>query len=199
MVAGVEVEAPERLSAEDRAATARLYVEAFQRKLRVPLGADPTDFVSSQLRPGRLLLARAAGAVVGVAGLRYDGEGFFDPQPQAFHRRYGLLGGVRAAAWHWTLTPVRAEQVLLDALAIRADVRGTGVGSVLLTAVDELARARGKSAVILEVVDSNPRAAALYRRSGYVEVRTVRRAAFRLGGFTAATLMLKDLRPGQHG
>jgi GNAT superfamily N-acetyltransferase len=195
-MAGIDVVAPERLSADERAVVARLYVEAFRRKLRVPLGADPTEFVSSQLRPCRLLLARAAGALVGVAGLRYDGEGFFDPEPHAFRGRYGPLGGVRAAAWRWTVTPVRAEQVLLDALAVRSDVRGTGIGSALLTAVDEHARDRRKSAVILEVVDTNPRAAALYRRHGYVEVHTVRRAAFRLGGFGAATLMLKDLRPG---
>lgn len=158
-MAGIEVVAPERLSSDERAATARLYVEAFRRKLRLPLGADPTDFVSTHLRPDRLLLARAAGAVVGVAGLRHDGEGFFDPEPPAFRGRYGLLGGVRAAAWRWTRTSERADQVLLDALAVRSDLRGTGVGSALLTAVDALARERGASAVILEVVDTNPRAA----------------------------------------
>ncbi len=196
-MAGVEVVAPERLTADERAATARVYVEAFRRKLRAPLGASPTGFVAAHLRPDRLLLAKAGGAVVGVAGLRYDGEGFFDPEPPAFRTRYGLLGGARAAAWRWTRTSVRDEQVLLDALAVRSDVRGTGVGSVLLTAVEQLARDRGKSAVVLEVVDTNPRAAALYRRHGYVDVHTVRRAAFRLGGFRAATLLLKDVRAGR--
>ena len=111
-MAGIEVVAPERLSSDERAATARLYVEAFRRKLRLPLGADPTDFVSAHLRPDRLLLARAAGAVVGVAGLRYDGEGFFDPEPPAFRGRYGLLGGVRAAG-----------------VAVDADVRAGGPGA----------------------------------------------------------------------
>ncbi len=89
--------------------------------------------------------------------------------------------------------------MLLDALAVRSDARGAGVGSILLTAVEQLARDLGKSAVELEVVDTNPRAAALYRRHGYVDVRTVRRAAFRLGGFGAATLMLKELQPRPPG
>lgn len=193
----IDVVAPLQLSERERVTVAELYVDAFRRKLRVPLGADPVPFVAAHLQPHRLLLAMDDGALLGMAGLRYDGQSFFAPTPSAFRSRYGRTGGVRAAAWRWTETSPRPQQLLLEALAVRADLRGTGIGSALLTAVDRRARSSGKSAVILEVVDTNARAAALYRRRGFRGVHTVRRAAFRLAGFRSAELMVKELERTQ--
>jgi ribosomal protein S18 acetylase RimI-like enzyme len=192
-MASIEVVAPQRLAESERTAVARLYVDAFRRKLRAPLGGDPVDFVASVPDPDMVLMAKDADEVLGMAGLRYDGRGFFHPTPEDFRAHYGRVGGVRAAAWRWTVTWPRDHQLLLEALAVRSDARGTGVGSALLTAVDRRARASGKTAVILEVVDTNPRAAALYRRHGYRTVHTVRRVAFRVAGFRSAELMLKEL------
>ena len=190
---GIEVVGPQQLSPDERAVVARLYVAAFRRKLRVPLGQHPAVFVAGHLAADRVLLAVDGEQVVGMAGLRYGGRGFFDPDPSAFRRQYGLLGPLRAAAWRSTQTSPREQQLLLDALAVREDARGTGVGTALLEAVEERARTCGKASVILEVVDTNPRAAALYRRQGYRAVHHVRRLAFRLGGFRSAELMLKDV------
>ena len=193
-MANIDVVAPQQLSENDRAAVAVLYVEAFRRKLRVPLGAAPAPFVTARVDPDRLLLAKDADDVVGMAGLRYDDRGFFEPTPIAFRAQYRLTGSLRAAAWRWAQTSPRTDQILLEALAVHPSARGTGIGSALLTAVDRRARASGKSAVVLEVVDTNPRAAALYRRHGYRTVHTVRRAAFRVAGFRSAELMLKELQ-----
>jgi GNAT superfamily N-acetyltransferase len=91
-----------------------------------------------------VLLAKDADEVLGMAGLRYDGRGFFHPTPEDSHAHYGRAGGVRAAAWRWTVTWPRDHQMLLEALAVRPDARGTGIGSALLTAVDRRARASGR-------------------------------------------------------
>ena len=192
-MAGVPVIAPEVLSARERAAVADLYVDAFRRKLRVSLGPDPSAFVATHVNVDRLLLVKDADDVLGMAGLRFDGRGFFEPDAAAFSARYGLTSRVRLAAWRSTQTLPRPQQVLVEALAVRSDVRGTGIGSTLLEAVERRARSTNRSAVILEVVDTNPRARSLYRRSGYRTVHTVRRAAFRLAGFRSADLMLKDV------
>jgi ribosomal protein S18 acetylase RimI-like enzyme len=53
---------------------------------------------------------------------------------------------------------------------VAADRRGAGTGSALLTAALDLAAARGDRAVQLSVVDTNPRAEALYRRRGFTIV-----------------------------
>jgi len=44
-----------------------------------------------------------------------------------------------------------------------------GVGSALLDAVAREAQARGLKEVRLDVIDSNPRAKALYTRKGFAE------------------------------
>src|SRR5688572_22898507 len=98
----IDVVAPQELSEGERAAVARLYVAAFRRKLRAPLGPDPIAFVASQLDADRLLLAKDAEQVLGIAGLRYDGRGFFDPTPSRFRAHFGLSGRLRSAAWRWT-------------------------------------------------------------------------------------------------
>ncbi|MEX0794830.1 MAG: GNAT family N-acetyltransferase [Pirellulaceae bacterium] len=54
----------------------------------------------------------------------------------------------------------------LHDLAVTADYRGTGVGSALLAAADELARSEGCYAVTLEVRADNP-ARRLYLRHGF--------------------------------
>jgi len=52
-------------------------------------------------------------------------------------------------------------------LAVLQSHRGRGIGSLLLSAVEEFARAEGCCKVTLEVREANPEAERLYRRLGY--------------------------------
>ncbi|MEJ2051318.1 MAG: GNAT family N-acetyltransferase [Calditrichota bacterium] len=150
--------------------------------------------IADNISADRIIVALIGDEIVGIAGLKYDGTGFFSPGRRGFIKRYGpLLGRVRTALWTSVQTIPRPHQLLLDGLGVRAELRCQGIGSSLLEAVDRRARELDKTEVILEVVDTNPRARALYERFGYRTVLTTRRWMFRFAGFSAAHLMLRQL------
>lgn len=60
-------------------------------------------------------------------------------------------------------------------LAVAPEVRGRGIGAALLGSAIRAARARGASAIYLEVRDSNAAARHLYARHGFTEVGRRRR------------------------
>jgi ribosomal protein S18 acetylase RimI-like enzyme len=82
----------------------------------------------------------------------------------------------------------------MDGIFVAAEARGRGVGTALLDAVCKEAKQRGFRQVRLDVIDTNPRARALYLHEGFKEVSThklgVLRHAF---GFSAATTMVRDV------
>jgi len=174
---------------------AGLYFDIFPRKLGLMLGRQiGPAMIADHLNTNRIIVAREGDEIVGIAGLKYDGAGLFTPDRRGFLKHYGpLVGRVRAELWASVQTNPRPHQLLLDGLGVLSDRRGCGIGTALLKAVDERARELGKTEVILEVVDTNHRAKALYERFGYRIVHTTRRLMFRLAGFSAAYLMLRKL------
>ncbi len=76
--------------------------------------------------------------------------------------------GVGAAVCFFGFSTFAARPLLnLHDFAVRPEWRGRGVGSALLDAVEERARARGCCKITLEVHDTNDRAKALYERRGF--------------------------------
>ncbi|MCD9153847.1 GNAT family N-acetyltransferase [Aeromicrobium duanguangcaii] len=74
-------------------------------------------------------------------------------------------------------------------IAVGLGSRREGVGSRLLGAVQDTARARGAERLLLEVADDNEAALAMYRGAGYGEIGR-RRAYYRSG----ADAVLMELR-----
>nr|WP_240897428.1 GNAT family N-acetyltransferase [Kineococcus vitellinus] len=127
--------------------------------------------VTAALAADRFLLARDGGRVLGVCGFRADGRGAVDWSWRATRSRLGWAAALRAAA---VLAPLQGADVpgvlVLDGLCVAAEHRGAGTGSALLAAAHDLAAQRGERAVQLSVVDTDPRAEALYRRLGFAVV-----------------------------
>ena len=174
---------------------ARMYFDIFSRKLGAVLGRRAAvAMIADHIIADRIIVALDREEIVGIAGLKYDGKGFFAPDRRGFLKHYGPLAGrVRAGLWSSVQTNPRPHQLLLDGLGVQADFRNRGIGTALLEAVDRRARELDKTEVVLEVVDTNPRARSLYERFGYRTVLTTRRWMFRLAGFSAANLMLRRL------
>ncbi|GLY17013.1 GNAT family N-acetyltransferase [Kineosporia rhizophila] len=176
---------------------ARLYGDAFGSKLRPGLGTGAVRerFLAAALRPDRMVCAEVDGVVCGVVGLNLDGDGAFSITWRSLREHYG------ASAW-WRmllLLPLHREprkgHLLLDGIAVDARMRGRGVGGRLLDEVDRIAAEQGFDRIGLSVIDSNPRARALYERHGYSAARTERVGALGdlYGGFRSVTKMVKEV------
>ncbi|MEK2493928.1 GNAT family N-acetyltransferase [Kitasatospora purpeofusca] len=181
--------------AERRAA--ELYWEAFGRKLRPAL--DPPEkavpFIAAHLNADRAVCALLDGRLVGLAGYRLSGRGLTGGTAGAVLRAYGRLRGLHRVLL-LTLFERRpgAGQLLMDGIAVGPDLRGRGVGSLLIEEVATLAAEQGFREITLDVIDTNPRARALYERRGFTAGRTQEAPYLRrLLGFGAVTTMRRPV------
>lgn len=181
-----------------------LYFQAFWPKLSSIMGADRMEHVARlaapRLRASRAVVARARDRLLGVAAFKQQGMGLVDLRLQDLKTIYGLWGGLwRGAALSLLDRGERDGELLMDGICVDVAARGTGVGTLLLDAIEQTAKAQGARTIRLDVIDTNPRARALYERRGFTAVRTRRLGPLApVFGFAAATEMQK-LVTGQNG
>ncbi|MFD8599232.1 GNAT family N-acetyltransferase [Kitasatospora sp. NPDC059646] len=183
---------------------AALYWEAFGRKLGPALG--PPDrgraFLAAHLHHDRGVVALdGTGRVVGVAGYRLAGRGLTGGSARDVLSAYGLAAGLPRLALLALLDrePAGAE-LLMDGICVAAAHRGAGIGGLLLGEIAAVAAENGCTRIRLDVVDTNPRARALYTRHGFRALHT-RRTSFLRGpmGFGAVTAMHRSVVPDGAG
>ncbi|GAA0222464.1 GNAT family N-acetyltransferase [Cryptosporangium japonicum] len=172
---------------------AALYWEAFGRKLGPAL--DPPEagraFLATHLNHDRAVVAIAGGRVVGVAGYQLRGRALTGGGARDVLSAYGAVRGLRRLAILalFERTPAPGELVM-DGIAVDARHRGHGIGSSLLSEIVTIAAENACRRIRLDVIDTNPRARALYERHGFVARRTEQTPYLRrLLGFGAVTTM----------
>lgn len=181
-----------------RADAADLYLDAFWAKFRPILGrsrADAVALFAPKLRLDRAIAAVDGDRLLGLAGFKDAEGGFFDAELSDLQRAYGWLGGLwRGLAFSLFERESKPGEFLMDGIIVRPEARGLGVGTRLLAAIEERARAVGASVIRLDVVDTNPNARRLYERVGFLPIRTERVGFLRpIFGFSASTEMQKPL------
>ncbi|MCX4827110.1 GNAT family N-acetyltransferase [Streptomyces sp. NBC_01142] len=183
--------------AEER--VAELYWEAFGRKLGAALNPPATgrDFIATHLHRDRAVVALAGDRVVGVAGFQLGGRGLTGGGVTDVLNTYGLFRGIPRLAVLALLERTPAPgQLVMDGIAVDADFRGNGIGSLLLRETFRVAADHLCGEVRLDVIDVNPRARALYERHGFTGVRTEQTPYLRrLIGFGAVTTMHRSIAP----
>ncbi len=179
---------------DQRERVVAMYWEAFSAKLHRVMGqgsraqaflrrvADPSHAISAINREGR---------VVGVAGFKTADGAFVGGELSDLTAVYGVFGGTwRGLVLSLLERRLQADTLLMDGIMVDANVRGQGVGTRLLAAVRARAKEVGCSAVRLDVIDSNPRARALYEREGFVPGAAQSTGLLRhVFGFRSATPM----------
>jgi GNAT superfamily N-acetyltransferase len=155
----------------DRARAAELYWQAFRDKLGRIMQPEKkaVSFFTRCLDPAFAICAHAPdGRLLGDAGFKTSEGALMSGGLRDVMATYGIFGGL----WRGLLlglldrTP-QDDTLLMDGIFVTPEARGQGVGTLLLTAIKERAAGMGKSGVRLDVIDTNPRARALYERHGF--------------------------------
>ena len=157
-----------------RADAARLYDEAFGRKLRAALPHETTRraILEASMRATRCVAAHDGQRLLGLAGYALGESRFTDGLGlRGLIDRLGYRAGLRAAALLALLArPDEPGVFTLDGLAVDASSRGRGIGQRLLHETFALAREAGARVVRLDVIDGNDGARRLYERLGFQAV-----------------------------
>ena len=149
------------------------------------------------IHPARCLVALAEDRLVGILGI-HDQEGsFLSPSYGTMIRHYGQISGsFRTMLLMLLDSKVAPGDLYLDGIAVAPAHRGQGIGTALITAFENRARDNGFATVSLEVIDTNLRAKALYKRLGYRKIATHTMGPFsRLFGFRTTCRMIKMIEP----
>ena len=171
-----------------------LYWAAFQAKLGRVMGPEvrALAFLACVADPAPVLSARAPdGTTLGIAGFKTAAGAFIGGTAADRRAVYGGFGGMWRGVLLSTLErPVEPDTLLMDGIAVSPAARGQGIGAQLLAAIRPEAAARGCRTLRLDVIDTNPRARALYERLGFTAQRTERTGLLRcVFGFRASTTM----------
>ena len=183
-------------AAADRAEVARLYWQAFGEKLGRVLQPESRAlaFITAVMRADHAISAYdEAGQLLGIAGFKSPMGAFVGGHFDDLAQAYGFPGAVwRAALLHLLERDVENVRFLMDGLFVRPEARGRGVGTALLDAICAEAATRGYAEVRLDVIDTNPRARALYERHGFRQVAASSMGPLRhVFGFSAAVTMVR--------
>ncbi len=192
----ISVGLPEALRQE----AAALYLDAFGKKLRPILGRDPraVTFLAAVQRPANAVVAIApSGGLLGLAGFHDATGGFIGGGFSDMAAAFGTFGAIwRGLAFSIFEREAQADELLMDGVVVSQIARGQGIGTMLLDRIETLARDQGKARVRLDVVDTNPRARALYERRGYRAVTESGSFLLRpIFGFSRSITMERALAP----
>lgn len=186
------------INADDKAAAAALYWEAFGEKLGLVLGPRKKGlaFINRVLDPSHAISALDQhGALIGVVGFKTHKGALVGGEFSDLAAVFGFF----SACWRVTFLALLDRDVentrfLMDGIFVTKEARGKGVGKALLAAICAEAKARGYTAIRLDVIDTNPRARALYERVGFEAAKTAHLGLLHhIFGFRSATAMVKQL------
>ncbi|ACL05810.1 GCN5-related N-acetyltransferase [Desulfatibacillum aliphaticivorans] len=184
------------LPEEYRKHVAEAYVRTFPHKFETIMGGTEKarQVLERDLNPDCALVASSDGDFAGVAGINILGTRLVKTRKRTFVRTFGLLSGLlRFGAFRAVSRKAPARELLFDGLVVEEKMRGKGVGSRLLQGVVDYARDRGFSVIKLDVLDTNPRAKALYERTGFKPVKTESYPYLYSLGFSGVTTMALSL------
>lgn len=186
------------LHPEHRSIAALGYWQAFAQKLRYPLGPQKkaVAFFERVIDPTHAISAVSAdGAFLGVAGFKSASGAFVGGTFRDLSAIYGWIGaGLRGCLISMLERDCATGTLLMDGIFVDTQARGRGVGTLLLSAIEQHASATGYRDVRLDVIDTNARARALYERRGFQARSVTSLGPLRyVFGFAHATEMIKPV------
>lgn len=177
---------------------AALYWEAFGQKLGIVMGPHEKAlrFIKRVIDPSHAISAiDDDGRLLGVVGFKTAAGALVGGSFQDLVAVYGLSGAVWRACFLAMLDrEAENNRFLMDGIFVTARARSKGVGSALLDAIANEAKTRGYHSLRLDVINTNPRARALYERHDFTALRTKTMGPLKhIFKFDSATTMVRYL------
>lgn len=172
----------------------QLYDQAFAKKVSLAIESDKARkrVLRRSFMLDHAVVAILNNKLVGIAGWHTatgsltSGIGYW-----GLVSELGFLKATRAALIFafYERTPAK-DELLMEGIAVDADARGKGIGSMLLDKVKEYAKANHFTSIRLDVIDTNPRAKKLYERKGFKVVKVERFSYLKpILGFSSSSMM----------
>jgi ribosomal protein S18 acetylase RimI-like enzyme len=191
------IEVKRGLKDEHRMKAAEIYTEAFYPKY-ARFVKDKTKvirLIETDLVNGYAICAYHDGDLVGLAGIHHNNRTLVEFRYKTFLKVFGFPGifAYPMLMLFYNRKP-KQDELLMDGIAVSREMRGKGAGTKLLKTVFDFAVENGYKSVRLDVIDTNPRAKALYERMGFQTVKT-RSYPFmmNISGFKKVFTMVKTI------
>ncbi|MHB1336796.1 MAG: GNAT family N-acetyltransferase [Candidatus Humimicrobiaceae bacterium] len=170
-----------------------IYYCAFKRKIKALIKSKEKALAiyKKSLNADRVLYAVLDEKVVGIAGLHYDNKNFVEIKYKDLREYFNPIFSYFVYFIYRKMSPeLKNDVIRIDSIAVDEDARGQGIGSILIEKVVEFAKDKGFKEVILEVVDTNPKAKKLYEKIGFNEKKLVKfYFTSRVAGFSSEFIM----------
>lgn len=169
-MATAEVKIVDGLEARHVDDALRVVYDAFAEKFRIGFrhADDLRRLFRDSVDTTSCLSALVDGQFAGLLTIRTNGQEFYRLNMGALFTRFSPLRAIRMLLNLLLLTEgSKADEFVVDSLAVDPAYRGRGVGTALLQKAEERARSMGKRTMSLGVVGENEGAIRLYERQGY--------------------------------
>ena len=195
----MQIEYLNHLPAEFLDSAIELYFNSLREKLEPILGSDgrAQEALVSSIMKNNGFIALCEGKLVGIMGVQTSKGGFINPSFKTMVRVYGKLGGLVRLWGLWTLHhSTKDDELYVDGVAVAPEMRGNGIGTQLFELMESTASAKGINKITLDVIDTNPKAKALYKQLGFLQTNVKEIWPLNLlikFPFKSATFMVKTI------
>ncbi len=174
-----------------------IFYYSFEQKIR-PL-IHPKEkairLYSLAINQNRVYYALKNKKAVGIIGLQYDNMDFISYGFDIIRKHFSFFRSLYLYLM-LNIMKMRLEEdtIRVDSIAVADQYRGEGIGTMLINKAIKIAKDRGYKEMILEVVNTNPRAKKLYESMGFRQKKHMKFYFLtRSFGFSSAYVMLMKL------
>ena len=189
----LNIEITESINKNQRIRAIEILYYAFEQKIRALIKSKEKALAiyNKSLKNDQVFYALLDGNVVGLIGLQYKNRTFLEFKYRDLRKYFNPLQSYFIYKIYKLTSPKIKDDVLrIDSIAVDKSFRNLGIGTQLINKVFEFAKNKGIKKVILEVINTNPKAKDLYKRIGFKEKKIVRYYFLtRSAGFSSEYIM----------